>query len=289
MMEPVLNRLRLGSKRITNFSKKGNNMKNEIKNAVVFSLGVSVLCVIMNVNMGCSGPQGNTGAVGATGAAGSNGQSTVGPPGPTGPQGPAGQNASPEPSASPSTTAVEAVVNNYNEYLMSQGTDPLTPGLRCTLYNVPNLPATPCLLSTSISGCTTLSSTTGYSAVGTFLYAGALDQPNEAGTAGFNVLPEALQSFYSSDFAVTCTGYFVNTDYTWHTFDVNSDDGSLLYINGSLVVNNDGLHGATDVKAVKYLQAQVYSFQVNYFQGPGNLELIVNMDGNVLPAANLYH
>jgi hypothetical protein len=103
------------------------------------------------------------------------------------------------------------------------------------------------------------------------------------------MLPEALQSIYSSNFALTCTGYFVNVDYNDHEFDVASDDGSLLYVGGSLVVQNDGGHGIADVKGQKYLQAQVYSIQLNYFQGPGNVALIVNMDGSLLPATYLWH
>jgi hypothetical protein len=198
--------------------------------------------------------------------------------------------AQPSPSPSPSAgAAISEIVNSYNQYLVSQGSDPITPGLRCTLYKIANLPATPCILASSISGCEVISSTTGYALVGSFTYTGAIDQVNQAGTAGFNVLPPALQSLYATDFAVTCTGYFVNTDDNYHEFDVDSDDGSVLSINGNVVVNNDGLHSATDIKGEKFLEAQVYSFEVQYFQGPGNVALIVNMDGNVLPAANLYH
>jgi len=145
-------------------------------------------------------------------------------------------------------------------------------------------------LSTSIAGCTVLSSTTGYVSVGSWTYTGAINQPNEGTASGFNVLPTALQSLYTNDFAVTCTGYFVNPDYNYHEFDVDSDDGSLLYINGGVpLVNNDGEHGASDVKGEKYLEAQVYSFQLNYFQGPGNVALIVNEDGNVINAESLWH
>jgi hypothetical protein len=79
-------------------------------------------------------------------------------------------------------------------------------------------------------------------------------------------------------------------DYQDHEFTVSSDDGSLLYVNGGLVVSNDGQHGVTAVSGLwKPQNAQVFSFEIEYFQGPGNLALTVDMDGSLLPAANLYH
>lgn len=193
-------------------------------------------------------------------------------------------------SPAPQPNAVQTVVNNYNAYLASIGNDPIQPGLKCTLYNIPNMPANACLtVSSGSPGCSPVGLSTGFATVGTFTYTGAVDQPNQAGTAGFNMLPTALQSFYSTNFEVVCSGFFVNPDYTYHEFDVDSDDGSILWINGTEVVANDGLHAVTDVKAVKYLEAQVYSFQISYFQGPGNVALIVNEDGAVLPGAQLYH
>lgn len=238
-------------------------LKEQTKDASAICFGIGITCIIIATMLsGCGqGPQG---------AQGPQGTSVVVTP-------------------SPVPDAVQTVVNGYNEYLVSQGSDPLTQGLRCTLYTVPNLPATPCLSASSIAGCSVISSSTGYAQVATFTYNGTIDQQNQPGTTGFNILPTALQGLYSQNFAVTCTGYFVNPDYNYHEFDTDSDDGSLLYISGSLVVQNDGLHGIADAKGEKYLQAQVYSFQLNYFQGPGNVALILNMDGNVLPAENLWH
>jgi hypothetical protein len=229
------------------------------------------LLIVLGSLIACQGPQGIQGIQGPQGSPG-NVSGTI-PPTPVPPTQP---------------TAIQSLVDNYNEYLVSQGNDPIVPGLKCTLYTVPNMPATPCLAS-DITGCSVISSSAGYASVASFPYTESIDQPNEAGASGFNLLPLALQGLYPTNFAVTCTGYFVNTDYNYHEFDVASDDGSLLYVGGSLIVQNDGLHAITDVKGMKYLEAEVYSFRVDYFQGPGNVALIVNMDGAVLPAANLYH
>jgi hypothetical protein len=40
---------------------------------------------------------------------------------------------------------------------------------------------------------------------------------------------------------------------------------------------------------VKLLQPGIYSFELDYFQGSGNEALTLNMDGAILPSANLYH
>jgi PA14 domain-containing protein len=229
-----------------------------------------ILFTVMVLFVGCAkGPKGDQGGQGVQGSPGST--VTVVAPTPAAPD------------------ATQAVVDGYNAYRLSIGQDPITPGLSCTLYSIANMPATPCLLSTSIVGCTVLSSTVGYTNQGSWTYTGTIDQVDQAGTSGFSLLPTALQSLYATNFAVTCTGYFVNPDYGYHEFDTNSDDGSLLYLNGGLVVNNDGLHAIQDVKATKYLQAQMYSLQVNYFQGPGYVALIVNEDGAPLPAGALWH
>jgi hypothetical protein len=251
-------------------------MKNvNSKNAAFICLVIGIGFMLASSMVGCGG-SGNQGLQGPAGPAG-----VVGAQGPQGPQGPN--------SASSSPDAIQTVVNNYNQYLVSQGSDPIQPGLRCTLYTVPNMPSNPCLLASSISGCSVISSSSGYATVGSFTYTGQVDQPNESGTQGFNMLPTALQALYPTNFTVTCTGYLVNGDYNWHEFDTLSDDGSLVYIGGSLVVQNDGLHGVQDVKGEKYLQAQVYSFQLNYFQGPGNVSLILNMDGSPVPAEAFWH
>lgn len=227
-------------------------------------LGIAVFCITLSMISCGTGPQGQRGPSGFNISTGSGGSA-----------------ASPD--------AIQTIVNNYNEGLISQGSDPLTQGLKCTLYTVPNMPATPCLLASSVPGCTVLSTTVEYAAVGSFTYNGAVDQPNENSTGNLNVLPTQLQPLYQNNIALTCTGYIVNTDYNYHEFDLASDDGSLLYINDSLLVNNDGAHAVSDVKAEKYLQAQVYSFQLNYFQVNSNTALVVNMDNSPIPAEALWH
>lgn len=67
-----------------------------------------------------------------------------------------------------------------------------------------------------------------------------------------------------------------------YAFTINSDDGSKLYINDTLVINNDGQHAQQEKSATVNLSAGVYDFHVKYFQGPRYkiaLELFWKMPG----------
>lgn len=195
--------------------------------------------------------------------------------GSTGPQGPAGVPGT-EP-APPALETVQSAVDQYNAWRTEQGEDPIVPGLDCTLYTVPNT-------TTAIIGAT------GLVTVGSFTYTGTFDQSDQAGTSGFNVLPSVLQSVYSTYFIVKCTGDIVIPTSAWYEFDLTSDDGSNLYINGgNPLINNDGVHTEQTDTADKNLEAGVYSFELDYFQAGGNVALILNMDDSLLPAANFYH
>jgi predicted esterase len=68
-----------------------------------------------------------------------------------------------------------------------------------------------------------------------------------------------------------------------YTFYTNSDDGSKLYINNTLVVNNDGLHGATQKSgAYTFGQAGVYPFRVDYYQQGGAYTLTASWQASAL-------
>ena len=53
-----------------------------------------------------------------------------------------------------------------------------------------------------------------------------------------------------------------------YAFDIYSDDGSQLYINGSLVVNNDGIHPAMSRQGRIKLGTGIHPIEIHYFQGP---------------------
>jgi hypothetical protein len=80
-------------------------------------------------------------------------------------------------------------------------------------------------------------------------------------------------------FAFRFTGYIkvpVDGNYTFYT---NSDDGSKLYVNGSLVVDNDGLHGMRERSGSINLLAGKHAIVVTYFEYNGGQGLIVSYSG----------
>ncbi len=57
-----------------------------------------------------------------------------------------------------------------------------------------------------------------------------------------------------------------------YTFYSNSDDGSQLFIQNQLVVDNDGTHGMIEKSGAIALKKGFHVFQLNYFQGRGKGE-----------------
>ncbi len=72
-----------------------------------------------------------------------------------------------------------------------------------------------------------------------------------------------------------------------YTFFTNSDDGSQLSINGELVVDNDGLHGAREEQGTVNLAAGTHEIVVTYFEKGGNSSLSVQMQGPFITKQSL--
>ncbi len=53
-----------------------------------------------------------------------------------------------------------------------------------------------------------------------------------------------------------------------YDFQINSDDGANLYINGSKIVDNDGIHSPRKREGSVYLAEGMHDFTVDYYQGP---------------------
>jgi hypothetical protein len=69
-------------------------------------------------------------------------------------------------------------------------------------------------------------------------------------------------------FAIDYTGKFLDSE-TWEIrFALNSDDGPELYIDGHLVIDNDGLHPAVTETGERKLRLGIHRMRVSYFQGP---------------------
>jgi hypothetical protein len=61
-----------------------------------------------------------------------------------------------------------------------------------------------------------------------------------------------------------------------YTFRLRSDDGSELLIDDGLVIDHDGLHGATDKDGAVELSAGMHALRINYFEAGGGQELTLS-------------
>ncbi|RKU19108.1 hypothetical protein C6500_11795 [Candidatus Poribacteria bacterium] len=92
-----------------------------------------------------------------------------------------------------------------------------------------------------------------------------LDVSKRDYTEGFPT-PE-MQSVVE-DFAIRFRGELaIDTPGLYH-FGLYSDDGAKLYIDGTLVVDNDGIHTATGKRGSITLMTGRYPVEIHYFQGP---------------------
>ncbi len=83
----------------------------------------------------------------------------------------------------------------------------------------------------------------------------------------------------SEDFAFKFKGYIAVPQDGVYKFYLTSDDGSRLFIGDKLIVDNDGLHGPTEVMAQVALQAGPHPIMVEFFQLGGGAELNVSFSG----------
>ncbi|HEY5592288.1 MAG TPA: PA14 domain-containing protein [Paludibacter sp.] len=54
-----------------------------------------------------------------------------------------------------------------------------------------------------------------------------------------------------------------------YTFNIASDDGSKLYIDGKLIVDNDGVHAQVEKESIAYLKSGKHVFRLEYFEKVG--------------------
>ncbi|MEY3230165.1 MAG: hypothetical protein RL689_252 [Planctomycetota bacterium] len=71
------------------------------------------------------------------------------------------------------------------------------------------------------------------------------------------------------------------------TFSITSDDGSMLWINGSNVIDNDGIHTAVTRTGQVTLPAGVAFFDLRYFQSVNTHRLVAWWSGPTVPLTTL--
>ncbi|MDB6079173.1 MAG: hypothetical protein JWO82_2920, partial [Akkermansiaceae bacterium] len=80
-------------------------------------------------------------------------------------------------------------------------------------------------------------------------------------------------------FAFVYTGQISTPTAGDYTFYTSSDDGSKLFIDGALVVNNDGSHGNSEKSGIVTLTSGIHQIRVEYFENGGGQSLDVNYSG----------
>ncbi len=105
------------------------------------------------------------------------------------------------------------------------------------------------------------------------IYAQSLNIPTRSFTQGFPGVTDRFEWFaidYNGEFRVPVAS-------NYH-FRLTSDDGSKLFLDGQLVINNDGQHGTTTKEGSIRLRPGKHIIEVQYFQGPREqVALILNV------------
>lgn len=78
-------------------------------------------------------------------------------------------------------------------------------------------------------------------------------------------------------FGVDFGGSFVVSQAGLYHFRLTSDDGSRLYVDAALAIDNDGFHVTRSAESAVYLEAGTHSIGVPYWQGPGPMALTLEV------------
>jgi hypothetical protein len=115
--------------------------------------------------------------------------------------------------------------------------------------------------------------------VGT-IYTTSLNIPRQDFRAGFPGVSKRTEGF-----AIDYTGKFWIEKPGKYKFVLTSDDGSRLYIDDRIAVDNDGVHPVATKEGTVELSGGVHRIRVSYFQGPGyELALVLRVQA---PGAGL--
>ncbi len=100
---------------------------------------------------------------------------------------------------------------------------------------------------------------------------------------------------YKDNFAMQANGFFFLDKDDNIVFQLGSDDGSRLYLDGRLLINNDGMHGMSPMDAEVALRSGYHSIRVDYFQGGGGRGVQLKWarfgqsEFKVIPESNFSH
>lgn len=223
---------------------------------------LTVLGLLAALSMTACGPQGDMGI--------------------QGPQGPAAPIIAPPPIDS-AQADVNKIIADENDYRLTLGQTALSQGLSCTLYKITNAGDR---IQATAGGHTQMT----LSQQATFLLNSEVNQPDAPANVGVNILPPALRAVWTNLYMVRCQGQIVVRETGYVQFDLTSDDASLLYVDGALVIDNDNNHGPTNVTGSRFMRRGVHTFRFDYAQaGAGQQALILKAQGELIDPMFLAH
>jgi len=103
-------------------------------------------------------------------------------------------------------------------------------------------------------------------------------QANSSGVVP-GIIMEVPQRTEPDDFALRFTGNLTVPQSGNYTFSIASDDGSRVYLDGELLIDNDGLHGMVEKSASVDLTAGLHRMVVTYFDNGGGDGLRLTWSG----------
>ena len=92
------------------------------------------------------------------------------------------------------------------------------------------------------------------------------DQDWEGGFPKIN--DSSIRTKYLEWYGVRCKGKLKVTKADTYGFFLTADDGAILTIHNSALVNNDGLHSVQTKSGSLYLAKGNHAMQIDYYQGP---------------------
>lgn len=91
----------------------------------------------------------------------------------------------------------------------------------------------------------------------------------------------------SEEVGAAWTGWLNVPTNNLYTLYLNSDDGSKLWIDGTLIVNNDGLHGMVEKSAIVPLAAGRHALRVEFFENGGGAGCILSYSSSSIPKTTI--
>jgi len=99
----------------------------------------------------------------------------------------------------------------------------------------------------------------------------------------FPLFPTPLKSM-KEWYGVVCKGVYSSPKAESVKFSLGSDDGSKLYLDNVLVIDNDGLHSPATVTGTVNMQKRDYDVKVEYYQGPQTeIQLELQLESSTIP------